>query len=122
MTHWIERPFHARRLHTAVGLALALATAIAMAASADAQTLCSEPVEPICATTIPATDPSAATDQSVARTRCVEDAARYREKLLAFRGCLQGSVAEADRAIEATDSLIKCLKGAEPDCRLGGAR
>ena len=118
MTQWIERRHGARRLSAAIALALAASTATPV----QAQTLCSEPVEPICATTIPATDPSAATDEGVARTRCVEDAARYREKLQAFHGCLKGSVAEADRRIEAADAFIQCLERDQPDCRLDGPR
>lgn len=118
MPPWIDRLIGAQRLPTVVGLALAML----LAAPSQAQTLCSEPVEPICATTIPATNPSAATEQGVARNRCVEDAARYREKLLTFRGCLQGSIAEADKGIEATDTFIQCLEREEPDCRLGGTR
>src|SRR3546814_11771104 len=57
----------------------------ALPSPAVAQTLCSEPVEPLCANTVPATDPNDATDQRVARHRCLDDLENYRTKLDAFR-------------------------------------
>src|SRR3546814_17634272 len=89
----------------------------ALPSPAVAQTLCSEPVEPICANTVPATDPNDATDQRVARNRCLDDMENYRTKLDAFRGCLDASVAEATRNLKDTDALIRCLEGEQPDCR-----
>ncbi|HEY9567570.1 MAG TPA: hypothetical protein VIR38_05730 [Thalassobaculum sp.] len=94
----------------------------ALPSPAVAQTLCSEPVEPICANTVPATDPNDATDQRVARNRCLDDMENYRTKLDAFRGCLDASVAEATRNLKDTDALIRCLEGERPDCRLDDLR
>src|SRR3546814_9384225 len=90
----------------------------ALPSPAVAQTLCSEPVEPICANTVPATDTNDATDQRVARNRCLDDMENYRTKLAALRGCLDASVAEATRNLKDTDALLRCLEGARHDCRL----
>lgn len=103
-------------------LAIVLGVAPAVPGGALAQTLCSEPVEPVCATAVPATEPSAATDQGVARSRCSEDAETYRDKLVEFRQCLEGSLAAASARVDAADAFIKCLADGEPDCRLRGAR
>lgn len=83
-----------------------------------AQALCSEPVEPICATTIPATDPSAATDRGVATNRCLEDMESYRTKLADYRNCLAGTLATAERSQKAADEFVRCLQGGQPECRL----
>lgn len=96
-----------------------LAAAVAPASQAAAQALCSEPVKPICATTIPATDPSAATDQGVARNRCLDDMETYRGKLTEYRDCLQGSVAYAEGSLKAAATFVRCLQDGEPECRLG---
>lgn len=102
-------------------LAAVAALASAPVCGAFAQALCSEPVEPICATTIPATDPSAATDQGVARKRCLEDMESYRGKLMEYRACLQGSVAHADGSLDAAADFVRCLEDGKPECRLGRA-
>jgi len=100
---------------------LGLAVAAAIVPAAVAQALCSEPVEPICATTIPATDPSAATDAGVARKRCLDDMDSYRAKLTEYRACLQGSVAHAERGLAAAADFARCLEDEKPECRLGRA-
>lgn len=117
MTDVTDRILRPRR-PASTGVVWAILLGLALAAPAHGQTLCSEPVEPICATTIPATDPSAATDQGVARTRCVEDAQSYRDKLDEYRRCLEGSVADAEKNVQAIDAFIACLQGEEPECRL----
>ena len=107
-------------LMLAAALPLAAVSPIAPASRALAQALCSEPVEPICATTIPATDPSAATDQGVARNRCLDDMESYRGKLGDYRACLEGSVAHAERSLKAAAEFVRCLEDNKPECRLGG--
>ena len=87
-----------------------------------AQALCSQPVTPICATAVPATDPNGATSQDVARRRCAEDAETYREKLVEYRQCLEGSLQETTAAVEAADRFIRCLQDGGADCRLQEAR
>lgn len=98
---------------------LMLASALlALAPAAMAQALCSEPVEPICATTIPATDPNAATDQGVARHRCLEDMESYRSKLADYRSCLAGTLATVERGQKAAEEFVQCLQDGQPECRL----
>lgn len=109
-----------RPMLMAAALGLASLAPIVVPAAV-AQTLCSEPVEPICATTIPATDPSAAIDAGVARKRCLEDMDSYRDKLTEYRACLQGSVAHAERSLAAAADFARCLEDEKPECRLGRA-
>lgn len=103
----------------AAALQIVGAGAYVPASRAVAQALCSEPVEPICATTVPATDPSAATDRGVARFRCLADMETYRGKLTEFRACLEGSVAHADSSLKAAGDFVRCLEDGKPECRLG---
>lgn len=90
--------------------------------SARAQSLCSQPVTPICATGLPAATPTPATEKAVNRSRCVEDAGTYRERLEEYRQCLQGSIDQADRSLRAADAFIACLKQGAEECHLDGAR
>src|SRR3546814_11243729 len=86
----------------------------ALPSPAVAQTLCSEPVEPICANTVPATDPNDATDQRVASNRCLDGMQNYRTKLAALRGCLDASVAEAPRTLNDTYAHRPLRRGGRP--------
>ena len=109
-----ERPFQPT-------VTLALMTILfAVNHGAQGQSLCSKPVTPVCATIIPSTDPSAATDTGVARSRCLEDAEAFREKLGEYRQCLQESLDQAAKAVNAADSFVSCLERNEPNCRLTG--
>lgn len=112
---------HHTAFHRALFAAPALAALLFVAAphgDLGAQMLCSRPVAPICATTIPATEPSAATDASVARQRCIEDATTYREKLGEYRACLDAAAKTAEHDLEAADALLKCLQDGGSDCRI----
>ena len=102
--------------------ALALAALLSTGADLRAQSLCSKPVTPICATRIPAADPAPATEKPVARHRCIEDAGTYRERMQEYRQCLQGSVDEAERSLKAADAFIACLERGTVECHLDGAR
>lgn len=106
----------------ALALALTLAAAGIVARSGLAQTLCSEPVTPICATAVTATGPADTALPGPARSRCAEDAEIYRERLADYRRCLQGSLAEVRGRLDAADAFIECLNSGSPDCRLGGGR
>ena len=87
--------------------------------AAGAQSLCSEPVAPICATAIPA-EGTAATDGGVARARCLEDATTYREKLTEYRKCLEDAVTEAERQEKSVDRLLACLREGNERCVMDG--
>ncbi|MEQ8394641.1 hypothetical protein [Thalassobaculum sp.] len=109
-----ERPFR-----TTVTLALTTMLLVA-SPGAQGQSLCSKPVTPVCATIVPSTDPSAATDTGVARSRCLEDAETFREKLVEYQQCLKGSLDQATKAVRDADRFVACLQRNEADCRLTG--
>lgn len=81
----VSKPAPANGTIRASGLALVFAVLWA-AAPVTAQTFCSEPVEPYCATS---TEPFS---DALQYKRCKEDLARYAEKISEYESCITAKV------------------------------
>lgn len=117
----MDRPIRSLLLASLAPTA-ALAALLLSPGQAPALAVCSAPVKPICATGIAAAGPDDTTAPGVARSRCVEDAETYRERLVAYRQCLEGTLAEARSGVDAADTFIECLQSDAPECHLDGPR
>lgn len=80
--------------------------------AADAQMLCSKPLQPLCSTEIQDFEDPAE------KERCVTDTDSYLEELRDYQTCLQNAVEKAQQALSKAESFKGCLDSGRNDCGL----
>ncbi len=103
------------RVTMIVGLGLAglfSLNPLPLADRAQAQELCSKPIQPICSTDM------LTTTEEAERLRCRDDARRYEDAMTEYRNCLNAALKEADEALQKAQSLSACLEAGQEKCAI----
>lgn len=85
---------------------------VALGDRAQAQELCSKPIQPICSTDM------LTTTEEAERLRCRDDARRYEDAMTEYRNCLNAALKEAEEALQKAQNLSACLEAGQDKCSI----